>query len=208
MPERDAERSRREILMAAEAEFAQKGFYGARVDAIARRSGRNKRMIYVYFGDKEGLWRQVISEVYRRMEEAEQSLIDLQLSGRELVRRMVYTYFDFLQANPSFVSLLSWENLDGGCRLEPLPEGKIGRQSLQFFVDALERGKAEGIFRPEIDPWHTALSMITTSFANFSNRYTLSRLFGADLCGAEMLAARKEHTARLILGCICTEGEE
>ena len=72
----------------------------------------------------------------------------------------------------------------------------------------LEEGKATGVFRKSLDSRQTALSLITVCFANFSNRYTLSRLFGADLCGAEMLAARKEHTARLILGCICTEGEE
>ena len=97
MPERDAERSRREILLAAEAEFAEKGFYGARVDAIAARSGRNKRMIYAYYGDKEGLWRQVLAEVYGRMEAVEQKLIDRRPEGRELVRQMVEVYFDFLK---------------------------------------------------------------------------------------------------------------
>lgn len=205
MPERDAERSRREILLAAEAEFAEKGFYGARVDAIAARSGRNKRMIYAYYGDKEGLWRQVLAEVYGRMEAVEQKLIDRRPEGRELVRQMVEVYFDFLQDNPTFVSLLMWENLDGGRHMEARPEGNIGRRSLRLFVEALEDGRRSGVFRSDIDPWHAALSMITACFANFSNRYTLSRLFGTDLGDEALVKARKTHTAEMILAYICTE---
>ena len=57
---RDPERTRKRILEAASAEFAAKGFAGARVDAIARDASINKRMLYHYFGDKEGLFREVL----------------------------------------------------------------------------------------------------------------------------------------------------
>ena len=54
---RNPERTRTRILSAALKEFAAKGFAGARVDNIARRAAINKRMLYHYFGDKEGLFR-------------------------------------------------------------------------------------------------------------------------------------------------------
>jgi len=57
---RDPERTRGRILSAALAEFAARGFAGARVDAIARRAQSNKRMIYHYFGSKQGLFREVL----------------------------------------------------------------------------------------------------------------------------------------------------
>src|SRR2546421_12081337 len=59
-PTRDPERSRERILEAAFNEFAAKGFAGARVDSIARDASINKRMLYHYFGDKEGLFREVL----------------------------------------------------------------------------------------------------------------------------------------------------
>ena len=59
MRSRDPERSQQEILAAAEAEFAEKGFFGARVDEIALAAGINKRMLYAYFGDKETYARQL-----------------------------------------------------------------------------------------------------------------------------------------------------
>src|SRR2546427_2012489 len=56
---RDPERTREQILSAALQEFSAKGFAGARVDVIARRAAINKRMLYHYFGDKAGLFREV-----------------------------------------------------------------------------------------------------------------------------------------------------
>ena len=52
---RDPERTSASILAAAVTEFTEKGYAGARIDAIAECSGANKRMIYHYFGDKDGL---------------------------------------------------------------------------------------------------------------------------------------------------------
>ena len=50
-----SELTKERILVAAEEEFSEKGFYGARVDAIAAASGINKRMIYAHFESKEKL---------------------------------------------------------------------------------------------------------------------------------------------------------
>ena len=57
---RDPVRSRRRILEAAFREFSAQGLAGARVDQIARRAGINKRMLYHYFGDKNGMFREVL----------------------------------------------------------------------------------------------------------------------------------------------------
>ncbi len=59
---RDPDAVRRRILDAAAAEFATVGFAGARVDRIARRARINKRMLYHYFGDKQGLYGAVLTE--------------------------------------------------------------------------------------------------------------------------------------------------
>src|SRR5579864_7908772 len=59
--ERDAEVARNAILDAAEEIFAENGFDGARIDAIAAASGYNKSLIFHYFGDKLGLYREIVS---------------------------------------------------------------------------------------------------------------------------------------------------
>lgn len=62
MPDRirDPDQTRRRILAAAARAFADAGYAGARVDAIARAAGVNKRMLYHYFGDKASLYAAVL----------------------------------------------------------------------------------------------------------------------------------------------------
>jgi TetR/AcrR family transcriptional regulator len=58
---RNPDQTRRRILEAALKEFSERGFAGGRVDVIARAAKINKRMLYHYFGDKEGLFRAVVA---------------------------------------------------------------------------------------------------------------------------------------------------
>ena len=207
MRERDPEKSRQSILEAAEEEFAQKGFWGARVDEIAARAQINKRMIYAYFGDKEGLYQQVLFWVYARMEEAERQLMGRKLSGKALIREIISVYFDFLQQNPTFVSILMWENLNQGRYLKAMESSRIRRDTLAAIERELEEGKATGVFRKSLDSRQTALSLITVCFANFSNQHSLSRLLDIDLTHPSSIQERKEHTVQLMLAALCHDTE-
>src|SRR5437879_9196132 len=62
---RDPQRTRDRILSAALDEFSAEGFAGARVARIARRARINKRMRYHYFGNKEGLFREILDRKLR-----------------------------------------------------------------------------------------------------------------------------------------------
>lgn len=208
MQQRDAEKSKQRILAAAEQEFAHKGFFGARVDEIAANAQINKRMIYAYFGDKERLYQQVLARVYRRMEDVEWELVALRRTGRQLVREIICVYFDFLEHDPAFVNILMWENLNQGRHLKEVESSRIERGTIRYFVDELEAGRQNGTFHKSIDPWHTAMSMITTCFANFSNRHTLSKLFHADLLDEAMIQQRKQHTIEMMLAYLCRDTEE
>ena len=70
----DAQKTRGNILSVATREFARNGYNGARIDAIAARTSTTKRMIYYYFGDKEGLYGRVLEEAYREVRAGEQNL--------------------------------------------------------------------------------------------------------------------------------------
>ena len=110
---RDADETRRAILDAATAEFSAKGFAGARVDDIAARTATTKRMIYYYFGGKEGLYAAVLEEAYGGMRDAEAALRLDGMPPAEAMRRLVETTFDHHAAHPEFVRLVSGENIEG-----------------------------------------------------------------------------------------------
>src|SRR5581483_6776266 len=75
----DAEGTREAILDAAEEIFAEHGFDGARIDAIAAKADYNKSLIFHYFGDKLGLYAAVVRRADQQMNQGlGQTLVLLQ----------------------------------------------------------------------------------------------------------------------------------
>ena len=70
---RNSAKTKASILAAARVEFADRGFEGARVDAIAERAGANKRLLYHYFGNKEDLYRAVLLDAYQEIRQGERA---------------------------------------------------------------------------------------------------------------------------------------
>src|SRR2546422_8310482 len=101
---RDPERSQERILAAAFREFAAQGFAGARVDRIADRAGINKRMLYHYFGDKEGLFREVL-----RRKIAERQAWGV-ATPDDPTESLPY-WFDLACRDRDWIRLLKWEAL-------------------------------------------------------------------------------------------------
>src|ERR1035437_1873334 len=119
---RDPDRTRGCILNAAIAEFSAKGLAGARVDAIARRAGTNKRMLYHYFTDKEGLFRAVL-----RWKIAERRVLADSISGEPT--KNLPLGFQATCQEADWVRLLGWESLQntgeqmvGEAAPSPLPD--------------------------------------------------------------------------------------
>src|SRR5215470_2983418 len=95
----DPEGTRKNILEIATDEFANKGFSGARVDDIAARTNTSKRMIYYYFGDKEGLFVTVIERAYAGIRQIESNLTLDHLDPEQALRTLVGFTFDYQNAN-------------------------------------------------------------------------------------------------------------
>jgi AcrR family transcriptional regulator len=178
---RDADGTRRAILDAATAEFSGKGFAGARVDDIAARTSTTKRMIYYYFGGKEGLYAAVLEEAYGAMRDAEAALRLDEMPPAEAMRRLVETTFDHHAAHPEFVRLVSGENIEGARVVEASPTIRARNAAVVGTVASLlRRGEAAGVFRAGVDPLDLHMLISGLCFHRVSNRHTLRAIFGED----------------------------
>ncbi len=63
----DTEGTRRRLLEAATVEFAERGPDGTTMTRIAQRAGVNKERLYSYFGDKQALWKTVLTAELDRL---------------------------------------------------------------------------------------------------------------------------------------------
>ncbi|QRP45677.1 TetR family transcriptional regulator [Amycolatopsis sp. FDAARGOS 1241] len=104
-PAGDAAATGRRILDAAPAEFSEAGLAGGRVGRIAARARANQRMIYAYFGSKDGLFEAVLTEKVLQAQNA--VVFDAEdLSG------YACQIFDFYRAHPHLVRLNLWQALE------------------------------------------------------------------------------------------------
>lgn len=101
----DSAATRTRLIGAAVREFSAHGLAGARVDRIAADAQANKRAIYDYFTNKEGLFDATIDRVVQALNEAVPLRPD-DLPG------YVAALFDYLQAHPEAVRMLSWQRLE------------------------------------------------------------------------------------------------
>jgi AcrR family transcriptional regulator len=197
---RDPERTRAAILAAATQEFTASGLSGARVDAIASRARVNKRMIYHYFGDKEGLYLAVLEATYESIRAAE---LELHLTDRDPVdgmRELVRFTWAYFLAHPEFLSLLGTENLHQAAYLKRSQRIRELHSPLVGMISSLlARGETARVFRPGVDPVELYITIAALGFFYLSNRHTLSTIFGRDLAGPKSLAAREKHIVDVVL---------
>lgn len=179
------------ILQAARAEFAEKGFDGARVDRIAERAEANKQLIYYYFTNKDELFTRVLEDAYRdiRQHEAELSLDSL--SANDAVLKLVEFTWDYYLKNPEFIRLLNSENQLKARHLKGSVETVAINQSwISISQRLLERGHVEGTIRANIDVMQLNINISALGFFYLINQSTLSILYQQDLGEQQALDER------------------
>ena len=189
----DPARTMAGILEVATVEFGEKGLSGARIDEIAAATKTSKRMIYYYFGSKEGLYIAVLEAAYQRVRNTESKLQLDALPPEAALRELVGFTFDHHHGNPDYIRLVMTENIQRGAFLA---QSKIIRKMNLPAISAVrtlyERGVATGVFRAGIEPVEIHAMISALSFFNVANRHTFTQIFKYDFHAPKVLKARRE----------------
>lgn len=217
--QRDPERSRERILEAALAEFAAKGYAGARVGEIADRAGVNKQLISYYFGGKAGLYDALLA----RWQEAEEEITagPVELSLAELTS----AYVARGPQDRDFGRLLAWEGLTAAAAeaegrpegddtgndngTEPTPRTQPGEREtaravehrttrMSAAVADIERRQRAGELAADIDPRAFLLAFMAAANAVATLPQMARTIFGADPDTEEFADAYADQLARMI----------
>jgi AcrR family transcriptional regulator len=137
---------------AAVAEFADRGFEGTSIQAIAERSGVNKERLYSYFGDKRALWETVLAGELDRLAAA----VGLTGTGLDDIGEFAGATFDYHAAHPELGRLLQWEGLQGGPAVDQAERTRHYREKVMRFEEA----QRSGVLATGLDPAHTVFALI------------------------------------------------
>ncbi|MGI5270413.1 TetR/AcrR family transcriptional regulator [Nonomuraea sp. CA-218870] len=199
---RDAERSRIAILDAAERLFAESGFQGASLAAIAEQAYVSVGLPGYFFGSKEDLYHEVLQRVFARRDaaleavatEAERLLEESPDDGEAALRRLVGGYVDFLLDNPAFVSLLTRDALERIGRREGQP-----RHSERFAERMIRILARAGVVEAEDAPEQLFLSLIGMCYFPLEHDATIVAGMGQRAWARAFQDKRVEHIVRLLL---------
>lgn len=163
---RDIERTEKQIIEAAAVEFAENGFKGARVDAIAKRAGINKAMIYYIFGGKERLHIAVL----KNMIEAKTKNVFEKISNGNVdltdLLQIIDTYFDDLTDVKEYSKIILDDLSTGAKALQKLKKESPDLFSIFELVSSvIQKFIDQGVAYP-LDPYKSVLSvtMLMISF--------------------------------------------
>jgi AcrR family transcriptional regulator len=187
--ELSAQATRDGILKAATKVFAKYGFDGGSVEKISSAAKSVDRMLYYYFGNKEGLFIAVIEDMYRQMNEAEAELVLDTEQPVQALKDVIAFVLNYYRRHPEFVTLLNTENLHQGRHIVKLDQAaQYSSPAVDVIRRILQTGVQQGLFRPDVVARDVYLLIVSTGYFYMSNRFTLSAFMGEDLQAPQAVA--------------------
>jgi TetR/AcrR family transcriptional regulator len=190
------------ILAAAAAEFAERGYAGARVDRIARRARVNKAMLYYHFKSKQGLYRTLLGRTFARAADRLKAIEASDAGPVEKLDRAITAVAAFVREQAFFPSVMLREIAERGAHLDRATLAALARVPGTFGA-IVEDGIARGVFRP-VDPiaaYFTIVPPIVFYLAGAAIRKELAakhRLGSAALAPEAFVKHVKEATYRAL----------
>lgn len=191
----------RDILEVALSEFANYGFEGTRIEAIAARMATSKRMIYYHFGSKEKLYEAVLSYAYDLVSSGREPPGDLDaLPALDALLALAGSAFDSFNRHPDFIRLTLQENLRGA----PVVSGsetirRINQGNMAGIERQLQRGQAEGSMRQDLEPLDVYITFVGLCSYHVAARPAYKALFDADFFSPEVRARRRASICDALL---------
>jgi|GEM_PF-1311434 len=198
---RDADRSRKAILAAAEALFAEHGFEAVSLQEIGDAAGLSRGTPNYFFGSKQELYVAVLQRVFADREQATthafapvRAWCESERAGslRRALTRAIESYMSFLLARPAFVRLIVREELRGGEGLRRAQHESSAMREALAAVRAVANRRSLRSF--DVDD--AVLVLVSLTFSPISQQSTFMAALGRDLTDAAVRA----HHVRLVVG--------
>jgi AcrR family transcriptional regulator len=204
---RSPEQTKGAILLAAQKEFAQQGYSGARIEKIAQFAKCNVRMIYHYFDSKKNLYVAVLENAYEDLRSQEASLkIDIDQPMDGFLKLLRFT-FDYFEKNPHFEGILRAENVMRGRFVRRSARViELGFPLRKIISDLIASGERQGLVRPGLDPVHIYVTIAALSRFHRSSAFSLSAVLDTDITQPEWLKTRWKHAADVLTAYLAPPG--
>lgn len=196
--QRRAEDRPREICAAALEVFAEKGFAAAKLDEIARRAGVSKGTLYLYFEDKEGLFRAVVRDtIAPNLATIRQTIEGSDLPFADVIRLLLPRFAEIATRVPvgAVAKMVIGESRNFP-ELAKVYYDLVVSQAIGAISALVEKAQARGEVRPG-EPRLHAMSLMGPMLMGVLWRETLQPVGGAPM---DLDALAKQHCETVLSG--------
>jgi AcrR family transcriptional regulator len=175
--------SKGRILLAAQKEFAARGFAGARMEAIARAAGCNKAMLFYYFSSKEGLYQTILKEVMGEFFTKIKGLIGPELTPETFMEKFPELYIELFAGHPDFVRIVAFDLIHNPENICAIMSGIIA-QMTDFkphpLFELIRRWHGQGLVT-EPDPLQFMMNIVALSIFSFIGKPMVEAISGIQI---------------------------
>jgi AcrR family transcriptional regulator len=138
-----------ELLTAALDLFVERGFAATRLDDVAARAGVSKGTLYLYFENKEELFKAVVREnLLPTLDVAEQVISNHSGSSTDLFRKIMMTWWERVgNTSLSGITKLMMSESGNFPEVAQFYHEEVITRANAMLISILERGIAQGEFR-------------------------------------------------------------
>lgn len=191
------------ILQAAEKEFLEKGYSGAKTTAIAEAAGVTHAMFHYYFRTKDKLFEKIVAEKMEQLKDLMFAAIgNPELPLKDRIIQGVESHFDFIAANPLLPRFLFNELYLNRDRIEGAKGRLIGiaNSCINDLQSAIDNEAARGGCR-KAEARMVLLDIISLNIFPFIVEPVLNGILASTNESFEsLLEQRKKENVNTILG--------
>jgi len=196
--QRRAEDRPREICAAALEVFSEKGFAAAKLDEIARRAGVSKGTLYLYFEDKEQLFRAVVRDtVSPNIDQLRDMIMAADLPFAQIAPMFLTRLSTVASSMPlgSVVKMVIGES-GNFPELAKVWHDQVVSKALSIVVGLIEKAQRKGEVRPG-DPRFHAFTLMGPMLMGLMYREVLQPAGGAPV---DIEALARQHSETVLAG--------
>jgi AcrR family transcriptional regulator len=191
---RNGLKAQEKILRAADKLFGESGYDAVSTREIAELAGVNKALIHYHFKSKEDLLAAVLDDYYERANQALMAALAAPGAPRDMMRRVIDAYCDFLAHNRSFSRIVQREGAGGP------HEGLIRKRLQGMFTAGITAVQAAwpASRSGDMAAHHLLVSFYGMIVSYFTYSDLLKHLTGVNPLSRQQLAQRKQHLYRMV----------
>ena len=187
---------RKDILLAAEHVFAERGFKGTTVRAVAQKAGIANSLIFYYFKNKLVLYEAVFQSFFEQLEDLILQHLNLDLDRLGRLKQLLFAVTDFSARHRNLLIILTREIIDNGNLVQKINK-KYFRPLYDTAAEFLAEGSKEALFR-DVDPLHFLQTLMGMNIFYFISDPLLQAVGVRDPYGSQEIEKRKTEVWNIV----------